>query len=63
MSNIESEIRNMMCPREEALLMRVLDKSGPCREGAIVAMVCEALREMERAGLMDRLYPELKAEG
>jgi len=62
MSNLENEIRNMMSPREEALLLRVLDKSGPCREGAIVAMVCEALREMERTGLMALLYPELQTE-
>jgi hypothetical protein len=63
MSNLENEIRNMMSPREESLLLRVLDKSGPCRDGAIVAMVCEALREMERTGLMSHLYPELKTEG
>jgi hypothetical protein len=63
MSNLENEIRTMMTPREKALLLRVLDKSGPCRDGAIVAMVCEALREMERTGLMAHLYPELQAGG
>jgi hypothetical protein len=63
MSNLENEILNMMCPKEAALLLRVLDKSGPCRDGAIVAMVCQALREMDRTGLMAHLYPELAAGG
>ena len=62
MTDLESEVRVMMIPKEEALLLRVLAKSGAYREGAIVSLICEALREMDRNGLMDRLYPELEAE-
>jgi len=63
MNNLEGEILDMMTPQEQALLLRVLAQSGPCRDGAIVSMVCQALREMERTGLMSRLYPELQAGG
>ena len=62
MTDLESEIRVMMTPKEEVLLLRVLAKSGAYREGAIVSLICERLRDMVNSGLMDRLYPEIKAE-
>jgi hypothetical protein len=62
MTDLESEIRVMMTPKEEVLLLRVLAKSGAYREGAIVSLICERLRDMEASGLMDHLYPEIKAE-
>jgi hypothetical protein len=61
MTDLESEIRVMMTPKEEVLLLRVLAKFGAYREGAIVSLICGRLRDMEASGLMDCLYPEIKA--
>jgi len=61
MTQYEKNTLAMMTPKERALLLRVLAHS-PAREGGIVSLVAERLRDMVNSGLMDRLYPELKAE-
>jgi hypothetical protein len=62
MTDLEYDIRAMMTPKEQDLLLRVLAQSS-AREGAIVSLVAERLRDMVNSGLMDRLYPELPKEG
>jgi len=62
MTDLEYDIRSMMTPKEQDRLLRVL-AAGPCREGAIVSLICERLRDMVNSGLMDSLYPELPKEG
>jgi hypothetical protein len=63
-TDFENAVLAMMTPKEQDLLLRVL---GPAqsfaREGAIVSLVAERLRDMVNSGLMDRLYPELPKEG
>jgi len=59
-TDFENAVLAMMTPKEQDLLLRVL---GPAqsfaREGAIVSLVAERLRDMVNSGLRDRLYPEL----
>jgi len=62
MTQYEKDTLAMMTPKEQELLLRVLAKS-PAREGGIVSLVAERLRDMVNGGLMDRLYPELPKEG
>jgi len=57
MTDFENEVLNMMTPKEQELLLRVLALSS-CRDGAIVSLVADRLRDMVNSGLMDRLYPE-----
>ena len=59
MTDFENTVLDMMTPKEQDRLLRVLAKSGAYREGAIVNLVAERLRDMVNSGLMDRLYPEL----
>ena len=58
MTDFENTVLAMMTPKEQDLLLRVLAQSF-AREGAIVSLVAERLRDMVNSGLMDRLYPEL----
>jgi len=58
MTDFENEVLAMMSFKEQDLLLRVLALSS-CRDGAIVSLVAERLRDMVNSGLMDRLYPEL----
>ena len=60
MTDLEYDVRAMMTPKEQDLLLRVLAQSST-REGAIVSLIGDRLRDMQKSGLMDRLYPELKA--
>lgn len=62
MTNIEQFILSRMTPVEQDRLLRVL-AAGPYREGAIIDLICERLRDMANIGLMDILYPELPKEG
>ena len=62
MTDLEQYVLAMMTPKEQERLLRVL-AAGPAREGAIVSLICERLRDMVDSGLMDRLYPELPKEG
>jgi hypothetical protein len=62
MTQYEKDTLAMMTPKEQELLLRVLAKS-PAREGGIVSLVAERLRDMVNSGLMDSLYPELPKEG
>jgi uncharacterized Fe-S radical SAM superfamily protein PflX len=61
MTDLENEVLDMMIPKEQELLLRVLAKSS-AREGAIVSLVADRLRDMVNSGLMDQFYPELKVE-
>lgn len=61
MTDLENEVLDMMIPKEQELLLRVLAQSS-AREGAIVSLIAERLRDMVNSGLMDRLYPELEVE-
>jgi hypothetical protein len=61
MTDFENAVLAMMTPKERERLLRVLALSS-CREGAIVSLIAERLRNMVNSGLMDRLYPELKVE-
>jgi hypothetical protein len=61
MTDFEQNVLAMMTPKEQDRLLRVLALSS-CREGAIVSLVAERLRDMVNSGLMDCLYPELKVE-
>ena len=61
MTDFENTVLNMMTPKEQDRLLRVLALSS-CREGAIVSLIAERLRDMVNSGLMDQLYPELKVE-
>jgi hypothetical protein len=61
MTDLEQYVLNMMIPKEQDRLLRVL-AAGSCREGAIVSLICERLRDMVNSDLMDRLYPELEVE-
>jgi len=61
MTDFENKVLAMMTLTEQDRLLRVLAQS-PAREGSIVSLVAERLRDMVNSGLMDRLYPELKAE-
>jgi hypothetical protein len=58
MTDFEQNVLDMMIPKEQELLLRVLAQSS-AREGAIVSLIAERLRDMVNSGLMDRLYPEL----
>jgi hypothetical protein len=58
MTDFENEVLAMMTPKEQDRLLRVLAHSS-AREGAIVSLVAERLRDMVNSGLMNRLYPEL----
>jgi hypothetical protein len=58
MTDLEQYVLDMMIPKEQDRLLRVLALSS-CREGAIVSLIAERLRDMVNSGLMDRLYPEL----
>jgi hypothetical protein len=58
MTDFENTVLDMMTPKEQDRLLRVLAQSS-VREGAIVSLVAERLRDMVNSGLMDRLYPEL----
>ena len=58
MTDFENTVLDMMTPKEQDRLLRVL-AAGPAREGAIVSLIAERLRDMVNSGLMDRLYPEL----
>jgi hypothetical protein len=58
MTDFENAVLAMMIPKEQDRLLRVLAQSS-AREGAIVSLVAERLRDMVDSGLMDRLYPEL----
>jgi hypothetical protein len=58
MTDLEQYVLDMMIPKEQDRLLRVL-AAGPAREGAIVSLIAERLRDMVDSGLMDRLYPEL----
>jgi hypothetical protein len=58
MTDFENAVLDMMTPKEQDRLLRILAQS-PAREGAIVSLVAERLRDMVNSGLMDRLYPEL----
>jgi len=60
MTDLEYDVRAMMTPKEQDLLLRVLAQSST-REGAIVSLICDRLRDMQKSGLMELLYPELKA--
>ena len=62
MTQYEKDTLAMMTPKEQELLLRVLAKS-PAREGGIVSLVAERLRDMVNSGLMDSFYPELPKEG
>jgi hypothetical protein len=57
MTDLEQYVLDMMIPKEQDRLLRVL-AAGPAREGAIVSLIAERLRDMVNSGLMDRLYPE-----
>ena len=61
MTDLETNVLDMMIPKEQDRLLRVLALSS-CREGAIVSLIAERLRDMVNSGLMDLLYPELKVE-
>ena len=61
MTHFEQRVLDMMTPKEQELLLRVLAQSF-AREGAIVSLVAERLWDMVNSGLMDQLYPELKIE-
>jgi hypothetical protein len=61
MTDLEQYVLDMMIPKEQDRLLRVLAQSS-AREGAIVSLIAERLRDMVDSGLMDRLYPELKVE-
>jgi hypothetical protein len=61
MTQYEKDTLDMMTFKEQDLLLRVL-AHHPARDGAIVSLVAERLRDMVNSGLMDRLYPEIKAE-
>ena len=61
MTQYEKDTLAMMTPKEQDRLLRVLALSS-AREGAIVSLVADRLRDMVNSGLMDRLYPEIKAE-
>jgi hypothetical protein len=58
MTDFENTVLDMMNPKEQDRLLRVLAQSY-AREGAIVSLVAERLQDMVNSGLMDRLYPEL----
>jgi hypothetical protein len=58
MTDLEQYVLAMMIPKEQDRLLRVLAQSS-AREGAIVSLIAERLRDMVNSGLMDRLYPEL----
>lgn len=58
MTDFENTVLAMMTPKEQDRLLRVLAQSS-AREGAIVSLVAERLRDMVNSGLMDRLYREL----
>jgi hypothetical protein len=58
MTDFENEVLAMMTPKEQDRLLRVLALSS-CRDGAIVSLVADRLRDMVNSGLMDLLYPEL----
>ena len=62
MTDLEQYVLDMMIPKEQDRLLRVLAQSS-AREGAIVSLICERLRDMVDSGLMDRFYPELPKEG
>lgn len=61
MTDFEQNVLDMMIPKEQDRLLRVLALSS-CREGAIVSLIAERLSDMVNSGLMDRLYPELEVE-
>jgi len=60
MTDLEYDVRAMMTPKEQDLLLRVLAQSST-REGAIVSLIADRLRDIQKSGLMELLYPELKA--
>jgi hypothetical protein len=60
MTQYEKDTLDMMTFKEQDLLLRVLAHHS-AREGAIVSLIADRLRDMQKSGLMDRLYPELKA--
>jgi hypothetical protein len=61
MTDFEQNVLDMMIPKEQDRLLRVLALSS-CREGAIVSLIAERLNDIVNSGLMDCLYPELNVE-